>query len=402
MKSVVFTVCNLKYLPKALVLARSVYETSKLTTSILIFDKEQELDLNEDYIDIAWIENVADDDFKFLAFKYNVIELSTAFKPFYAKKLLENYDKVIFLDPDIKVYSNLEIIEENLEKECFLLTPHLINVSPNFQENLSLQKFGFFNLGFFALKRSEKAKKVLDWWWEQNRHYCFIETHTGAFDDQAWMSLAPHYFPFIKSLKHPGMNVGWWNLHERKIHIEIPQIKVNDYPLIFFHFSNYGDKNNLTAKIVPIGTNSQKNLLWLAKDYSEELLKNNLKLKTSRYSYNYFNDGSFINPLLRRAYASNSKYFETFGDPFMKPIAFKKFIKNNYLKSRGESDYSGISYNQKEKYSHIIKLYTLVTRFVLFIVGPNRFIALNRLMTYSTSLINYKELWKIKKLPDER
>lgn len=395
MKSIVFTVCNLNYLDKAYVLANSVFETSNLHTAILIFDRKQDIELDINFIHLFWIEDFARDEFKFLAFKYNVIELSTAYKPYFAEALLDSYDRVIFLDPDIKVYSNLEIVLEMLERDHFLLTPHLLSLDYNYSENLNLQKFGFYNLGFFAFKRSTESIEILRWWWEQNKNYCFIETHMGAFDDQAWMSLAFHYFPAIKQVTHFGMNVGWWNFKERKIEIDSPEIKVNGLPLIFFHFSNYGGANLITKRKTSIGINREEDLKWLAQDYGKDLANFKVKSFNKTYSYDYFDDGSYINPLMRRAYASNYRKLEGFGDPFKKPKGLREYLKKNYLNSRGERDFSGISYDQQEKYSFYIRVFAKTLRGILFMFGPNRFFALNRLMTYASSLINFKELWKI-------
>ena len=62
-KPIVFTVCNLKYLDKALVLGESLYRSNKFELNIYIFDKQIKLPQLPDYIKIEWIEKIADNDF---------------------------------------------------------------------------------------------------------------------------------------------------------------------------------------------------------------------------------------------------------------------------------------------------------------------------------------------------
>ena len=95
---IAFTVCNLGYLNKALVLANSLYQTNKLKTNIFIFDNKIDLPSFDDHIIITWIKDIAGNNFLKHAFKYNVIELTTAYKPFIAKKLIQSYDQVFFFD----------------------------------------------------------------------------------------------------------------------------------------------------------------------------------------------------------------------------------------------------------------------------------------------------------------
>ena len=393
----VFTVCNLGYLNKAIVLAESVYTTNNLKTSIYLFDKKTNLKLDKNFIEIIWIEDCAPKNFNHLAFMYNVIELTTALKPYLATLMVKKYSKVIFFDPDIMVFEKLDIVFENLNNYDFLLTPHQSSIEYNPLKNLNYQRFGYFNLGFFAFNKSNISKKILEWWWDQCKRYCFDESHYGSFTDQKWMSLAPFYFSEIKSLNNPQLNVAWWNLHERTIAKNSLKNKftIENKNIVFFHFSAFGSEKKLTNRMYNSGHNSKKCLNQLASLYQQSLNKNRIFENTRIYSFDYFDNGEYINPLVRRAYASKIETFEnTIINPFSKPKSLSKFINSNYLKSRSKINYSHIGHKDKIKYSTYLNLYFKILRLVLFIIGPNRFIALNRLMIYSSSLINNKELWK--------
>src|ERR1700744_4149742 len=66
-------------------------------------------------------------DFRPFAFRYDVMELNTAVKPFMFQHLFaEGHDTVLYFDPDIEIFSRLEQILTPLrDGASFVLTPHL-------------------------------------------------------------------------------------------------------------------------------------------------------------------------------------------------------------------------------------------------------------------------------------
>ena len=395
----IFTVCNLGYLNKALVLAQSVYKTNNLKTNIFLFDKKTSININNDYVKIRWIEDYAPDNFLHLAFIYNVIELTTAFKPYLASIMAKEYSRVIFFDPDVMVFDKLDVVFDNLKNNDFILTPHQSNIEYDSSINLNYQRFGYFNLGFFAFNRSSISNKILDWWWKQCEIHCFDEAHYGSFTDQKWMSLAPFYFPVIKNLNKPQLNVAWLNLKDRLIskNPKTNKFTIDKQNIVFFHFSSFIDEKKLTKRSFEIGMNSNQILMELASLYQDSLLENQISLKSKTYSYDYFDNGDYINPILRRAYASKLNYFkDVIINPFSKPIKLTKFMNLNFLNSRSKINMSLIGHQDKKTYSKSINFYFTLLRLILRFLGPNKFIALNRLMIYSTSFLNGKEYWKLK------
>lgn len=396
----VFTVCNIAYLDKALALAESVIEFENKKLKIFLFDKKRKINCNIDNAELIWIEDIAPKDFYQLAFKYNVIELTTSYKPYISIYLSQSYENVVFFDPDVMLFSNLNIIHDSLLSSNFLLTPHILEVNNDPIINLSFQRFGFYNLGFFAFKTSNESLRILEWWWEMCKNYGFDEVHQGSFTDQKWMSLAPFYFPSISILKNVGFNVAWWNLFERTVKVSNDKFIVinskQEENLCFFHFSSFGNKDVLSKKPYSKGSNSEEVLHLLCEKYFNILEKNKVEAE-KKYSYNYFENGSYINPVLRRAYASNFDSFNDVENPFLNNHKINHFIKLNYLKSKSDIDLSLIGHREKETYTKKIKLFFSMMRLILRVIGPNKFMAVNRLITYSSSLILPKhDYWKIK------
>jgi len=146
----VFTVCNLAYLPKALVLAESLLAFNHTKLKIFIFDKKVEGDLPHDLADFEWVEDLGLENFSQYAFKYDITEFSTSLKPWLTLRLLESVEKVVFLDPDTCLFNSLDPLLNLLDEKEVVLTPHY--VTPHPEGDVGMMRFGSFNMGFFAVK----------------------------------------------------------------------------------------------------------------------------------------------------------------------------------------------------------------------------------------------------------
>src|SRR5260221_2784810 len=62
------------------------------------------------------------------SFKYTILELNTAVKPFLLRYLIEKFDldKLVYFDPDIVLYSSLDYLELLLDTYGLVLTPHIL------------------------------------------------------------------------------------------------------------------------------------------------------------------------------------------------------------------------------------------------------------------------------------
>ena len=241
----IFTVCNIAYLPKALVLAESLKNNGAPKLKIYLFDRITP-DVNclqfDSIAEVIWIEDVGLKDFNTYAFKYDITEFSTSLKPWLTLALLDQHEKVIFLDPDICVFSSINPIVELLDSQDIVLTPHYI--TPNESSDVGMMRFGSFNLGFYAVRKSDESIRFLNWWNERCLNLCYFETQFGLSTDQKWISIAPCFFPSLHVSFDLGWNVAFWNLHERVVTSDENGFSVNGkFPLIFFHFSSFDEKN---------------------------------------------------------------------------------------------------------------------------------------------------------------
>lgn len=178
-----------------------------------------------------------------LAFRYSILELATAVKPWLMEELFERgYDAVIYFDPDILLCSALEELESMVfGGASAVLTPHLTaplqdSGSPG---EIDILRAGTYNLGFIALGRPSVARDLLRWWQGKNEYHCIVQPDAGLFVDQKWIDLVPGMFEGVEILRHPGYNVAYWNLPLRRVHRENGTWRVDGEPLRFFHFSGF-------------------------------------------------------------------------------------------------------------------------------------------------------------------
>jgi hypothetical protein len=90
----------------------------------------------------------------------------------------------------------------------------------------------------------------------------------------------PCYFDKVLIDKHPGMNMAYWNLQERKIIGEKGKYKVNDnFDLLFFHFSTYNPfiEDNIADKQNRYKLSERPDLQMLYAEYEEMVNANYFK-----------------------------------------------------------------------------------------------------------------------------
>lgn len=180
-------------------------------------------------------------EFHRMATMYDVLELSTAVKPWLVRTLLKEEDgtPVIYLDPDIEVFAPITEAAELADERGIVLTPHTLEALPSdgFEPSeLTILGSGTYNLGFIAVGRG--AFGFLDWWADHLRRDGLISKEEGMFVDQRWIDLTPSLFD-VHIVRDPGWNVAYWNLAQRPITRFGNRLEAAGRPLRFFHYSGF-------------------------------------------------------------------------------------------------------------------------------------------------------------------
>ena len=168
-----------------------------------------------------------------------------AMKVFAGKNIFSEYnpDLLIYLDTDIMVMHDFQVVEEALQEKDILITPHATTTFPDndfLPRERDFNRSGIYNAGFLALKNTKNTLHFLDWWASHMQTECYLDFAEGMGADQVWMNLIPILFEKVCVFLHPGANVAYWNLHERELSIVENKVYVNEsWPLLFLHISGY-------------------------------------------------------------------------------------------------------------------------------------------------------------------
>lgn len=321
------TIVSRNYLSLARVCCRSFLDHHPGARAfVLIVDTLDGVDLGREPFECLAADSVGVPDFDDFAFKYNILELNTAVKPFFLDRLFERgVLRLFYLDPDIRVFSPLLEARAALDAGQVALTPHILSPIPTDgrrpQERELLQS-GTYNLGFLALRQTEETRTLLHWWQHRLYEGAYSDPARGMFTDQKWMDLVPGLHRGVAVLRHPGCNVAYWNLHERSdlARDDAGAWRVNGVPLRFFHFSGFDQR-----RVEMVSKHQDRFRLadlpptfrTLFGDYARALQAHGwADTHTLPYTYGSFDNGARIPDFARRLYAEMGRERRRFGNPF--------------------------------------------------------------------------------------
>lgn len=208
---------------------------------LLVDDREIVAGTDDAGIEIARLSDLAltADELDRMRTIYDVMELSTAVKPAFLRLLLDRDDLAVYIDPDVFVYRPFAELVEAARTAGIVLTPHVLTPIPRdgmAPSERNIMQSGMFNLGFIAV--GEPARSFLDWWQERLLVDAVSDVEANLFTDQRWIDWVPALFDHVVC-RDPGMNIAWWNIHERRLERRDGEVLANGAPVRFVHFSGY-------------------------------------------------------------------------------------------------------------------------------------------------------------------
>lgn len=392
MRNAAFTVIAQNYVGYGIVLAESM-KLSNPDINFYIYFADGITDEISNMLDARGIKYVdatktSDSDiFLSLAFKYEITEYCTSIKPFIISQLFEQgYETATYIDPDIFVYESLSgpVLSKLNSDASIVFTPHICspikdNYLPDEQVHL---KTGTYNLGFVSVKNDLNGRMIATWWSEKCKNACFNDSFSGLFVDQKWTNLIPGMFDGVYISRHLGLNMAYWNLHERKLDGHFVNGKE---PLIFFHFSGFvtNDINAISKYQNRYTLETRPDLKVLFENYREAVIGVLSGLKNlPKYKYNYYSDDKSISLLARRCYYFKQNELDC---PFKGLDAEKKFIdfiNKNGIYEKNISDSVTVVSDINNK----AKLINRGMRILLRLLGPHRYVSLCKYFGFLSSV----------------
>jgi len=154
----------------------------------------------------------------------------------YVLKKYKDIDIILYLDADVYLLNDLEIVYEEMDSASIAMCSHRLP----WYINLISKNYGIYNVGVNAFRNDSEGLKCLEDW----NHDCTTwnagqEGYPLAFfSDQIWLDKWPQKYNNLKILNHIGINVAPWNAINYKFSKKDDKYFVDDKPLVIYHFSS--------------------------------------------------------------------------------------------------------------------------------------------------------------------
>jgi hypothetical protein len=321
----IYTSAACNYIPKVRMLFNSLREHHpEAVLHLLLADRETELlDLSKEPFDsVTSLEQLQVPHSRGWAFCHTIVELATAMKPIFMQTLLARDDcaKVLYLDPDMVVFSRLDDILASLDVSNITLTPHQVSpeqtIAAIVDNEVCSLKHGVYNLGFIGVANTEEGRRFADWWAHRVYHFCRADIPNGLFTDQRWIDLVPAFFTGVSIQRSSRHNVATWNITTR----EMTENQAGTYfmdgePLGFYHFTGFdsGAHKIMAEKNAPGNLTVRGLVNWYeqsTKDLSQD------PLSKVPWAFARYSNGMVIDKLHRFVYRLRTDLQRVFPDPF--------------------------------------------------------------------------------------
>lgn len=363
----IYTSAACNYIPKVRMLFRSLREHHpEAVLHLALADATTEqLDLaREPFDEVASVAELGIPQWQGWAFCHSIVELATAIKPFYLRRLLAREDcaQVLYLDPDMVVFSRLDDILQTLQNADLALTPHQLQPDTDIEavmdnEICSLMH-GVYNLGFIGVRKGEQGRRFAQWWADRVYHFCRADIRHGLFTDQRWIDLVPAFFPGTAILRSPRHNVATWNLTTRRMTVgEDGRYLVDGEPLGFYHFTGFdsgahqvmANKNGADSPAV------QKLIRWYL-DSTRALAAD--PLSQVPWAYGRYDNGQPIEPVHRVLYRERVDLQLAYPNPFAVPDDADSYF--DWLRDAGSREYREL-FNPATREMALLKFNDILT-----------------------------------------
>lgn len=216
----------------------------------------------------------------------------------------EDMDHIIWLDGDLKFFSDPQPIFDEFEKCSILLTEEKYTGAYEYLSKI----YGVYQLGFIGFKREENVIECLKWYRERLLEWCHEKPDEGKWSDQRYAIDWPVMYKNVGIVQNIGVNLTPFILYrfqqENKYLVnEVNnEVYIDETKLIFFHYYGFkyfdGNEFDLCHHWAKY-SDSTLRILYLDYIYSaREAIENIRKLlpnyymdssRKGKYVSNYFN-----------------------------------------------------------------------------------------------------------------
>ncbi|MBC8432915.1 MAG: hypothetical protein H8D96_13475 [Desulfobacterales bacterium] len=158
--------------------------------------------------------------------------------PLYILNNWPEVDTITYLDADLFFFADPAPIYREFSGHSIAIIPH--RFPPNLRSH---ERHGIYNVGYLSFKRDPHASTCLQWWKNKCLEWCCDRVENNRYADQKYLDDWPTRFRGVVEIQHKGANLAPWNISNYTISNDKNGVRVDDQPLIFFHFHGFRQIN---------------------------------------------------------------------------------------------------------------------------------------------------------------
>ncbi len=155
--------------------------------------------------------------------------------PWHVLQTYPDVSSITYLDADLWFYSSLDPLFDEIGAASIAIIEH--RFTPRLQWR---EVNGRFCVEWVSFRRDEEGLACLSRWRDQCLEWCYYRLEDGKMGDQKYLEEWPGRYSSCHIIQHPGAGLAPWNYPQYRI---APgpdgQVRVDDAPLIFYHFHQH-------------------------------------------------------------------------------------------------------------------------------------------------------------------
>ena len=259
-----------------------------------------------------------------LAFCFDGADFSAMLKPFLLETLFRRgYDALIYLDPDIEVFSGLDRLAAILRDNNAVLTPHVCLPAPNDGKRPAMEDYvqaGHYDPGFIGVSASREVRGLLSYWRDVTVERLSAAGNGALFADRYVTAAIPSLLEKTVILRDPAYNMAYWNVFQRKLEYEEGRWTTDSGELKFFHFSGlcHQDPTRVSLHQNRVSASAGTPLFSLLSGYCAKIPAQPWAVfRNHPYSFSFYSNGEPITLDERNAFLEMSAHERAeIGNPF--------------------------------------------------------------------------------------
>lgn len=306
---IAYTIVSRQFVPYARVLARSYsrhHSGSKLW-ALLIDDCDRDFDEANEPFRILHLEDLEIDGAELHRLEMIFSgKLIAVIKPWVFEHFLRrSAEPVMYIDADFVIFDSLNHVVDEAGSGV-ILVPHVLHPLPRdgkSPDETTVLGAGMFNAGMFGVGPDHGG--FIAFMRERMRRECIFDARIQRFNEQRWLDFVPPLFPH-HVVRDAGVDVAYWNLHERPLSLQNGKWFADGVPLRAFHFSSFDPRTHGVGgrfELDPssrVRVGSTPGFSDLCETYRRELFENGFDdLHDTPFSFDSFPDGPPIYQSLR-------------------------------------------------------------------------------------------------------